>query len=339
LTFLSWLYGIAVSLRRWFYKAGWIKARKLPARVISVGNLTVGGTGKTPMVIAIVQRLKERGYKTVILSRGYGGKAGRGAVMVSDGEKVYEGPEMVGEEPFLMAKRLPGTPVVVGSDRYRTGGFAFQRWGSDFMVLDDGFQYLGIEKDVSLLLVDATNPFGNGCLLPRGILREPVELLKSADGIVLTKVNLVKDAAGLSKKIQVMAGSVPVFQAALAPVRLIQYSTQTQFSLNDLKERKVVCFSGIGNPKTFRNILEQLGAKISKELIFRDHHVYTDQDEEAIGLAVKEAACDFVITTEKDIFKISKDAIEKLNLYVLMVELVITGNKEDWDTLLTGQTN
>jgi tetraacyldisaccharide 4'-kinase len=166
-----------------------------------------------------------------------------------------------------------------------------------------------------------------------------VELLKSADGIVLTKVNLVKDAAGLSKKIQVMAGSVPVFQAALAPVRLIQYSTQTQFSLNDLKERKVVCFSGIGNPKTFRNILEQLGAKISKELIFRDHHVYTDQDEEAIGLAVKEAACDFVITTEKDIFKISKDAIEKLNLYVLMVELVITGNKEDWDTLLTGQTN
>jgi tetraacyldisaccharide 4'-kinase len=339
LIFLSWLYGKAVVLRRRFYQIGWIRTRRLPARVISVGNLTVGGTGKTPMVIAVAQRLKERGYNPAVLSRGYGGRAGKGVAVVSDREKIYEGPEMVGEEPVLIAKRLPGIPVVVGSDRYRTGGYAFQKWGTDLMILDDGFQYLGIEKDVSLLLVDATNPFGNGYLLPRGILREPVEQLKSADGIVLTKVNLVPDVVGLAEKIQDIAGPVPIFQAALVPVQLLRLSTGTHSSPNILESKKVVCFSGIGNPVAFRSILEQLGAKIARELVFRDHHVYTNHDEDGIELAAKETACDFVITTEKDIVKISERSVKKLDLHALRVDLVVTGNNEAWDALLTGQRN
>lgn len=337
LIFLSWLYGTAVTLRRWFYQTGWIKARRLPARVISVGNLTVGGTGKTPMVIAVAQRLKEKGYKPAVLSRGYGGKAGKRVTVASDGQQIYEGPAMVGEEPVLIAKRLPGIPVLVGSDRYRTGGYAFQKWGTDLMVLDDGFQYRGIEKDFNMVLVDATNPFGNGHLLPKGILREPIESLKFADGIVLTKVNLVPDVVGLSKRIRGIAGPVPIFHAVLAPTQLIRWTTGAQSPLKNLAEKKVVCFSGIGNPITFRRLLEQLGAIVSKELVFKDHHVYTSGDEDKIGLAVKEAGSDLVITTEKDIVKLSDGLIEMLNLHVLRVELIINENRESWEALLTGQ--
>lgn len=336
LIFLSWLYGAAVALRRWFYQIGWIKARRLPARVISIGNLTVGGTGKTPMVIAVAQRLKEKGYKPVVLSRGYRGKAGKGVTVVSDGEKIYEGPEMVGEEPVLIAKRSPGIPVLVGSDRYRTGGYAFQKWGTDLMVLDDGFQYLGIEKDLNLLLVDATNPFGNGYLLPRGILREPIRWLQSANGIVLTKANLVSDADRLKERIRGIAGPVPIFEATLAPTQLICWSTGAQSSLKDLVGKRIICFSGIGNPITFRWLLEQLGAKVVKEFVFEDHHTYTREDEAKIELAVKEMANDCVITTEKDIVKISDRAIKKLDLHLLRVELIITENKEAWEALLTG---
>lgn len=330
---------MAVASRRWFYQIGLIKTRRLPARVISVGNLTVGGTGKTPMVIAVAQRLKEKGYKPAVLSRGYKGKAGKGVSVVSDGEKICEDPEMVGEEPILIAKRLPGIPVLVGSDRYRTGGYAFQKWGTDLIVLDDGFQYLGIEKDLNLLLVDATNPFGNGYLLPRGILREPIDRLKSADGIVLTKVNLLPDVVGLAERIQRIAGPVPIFQAVLAPTQLICRSTGVQSSPKDLAGKKVVCFSGIGNPFTFRRLLEQLGAKVVKELVFKDHHAYTSGDEDKIELAAKETAGDFVITTEKDVVKISDRVIKKIDLHVLRVDLVVNGNKEAWDTLLTGRGN
>ena len=339
LTILSWLYGSAVALRRCFYQIGFIKARRLPARVISIGNLTVGGTGKTPMVIAIAQKLKEKGYKPAVLSRGYGGKAGRGVTAVSDGEKIYEGPGVVGEEPVLIAKRLPGIPVLVGSDRYRTGGYAIQRWGTDVMVLDDGFQYLGIEKGLNLVLVDATNPFGNDYLLPRGILREPIHRLKSADGIVLTKVNLVPDVVGLSRRIRGIAGPVPIFHAVLAPTQLICWSTGAHSAVKDLAGKKVVCFSGIGNPMTFRPLLEALGAKIVKEFVFEDHHVYTSGDEDVVEFAVKEAAADFAITTEKDAVKISDCAVKKLDLRVLRVELVVNENKVAWDTLLTGQEN
>lgn len=339
LIFLSWLYGIAVALRRWFYQIGWIKARRLSARVISIGNLTVGGTGKTPMVIAVAQRLKEKGYRPAVLSRGYKGKAGRGVIVVSDGEKIYEGPEMVGEEPVLIAKRLPGIPVLVGSDRYRTGGYAFQKWGTDLMVLDDGFQYLGIEKDLNLLLVDATNPFGNGHLLPRGILREPIQRLKSAGGIVLTKVNLVSDLVRLKERIRGIAGSVPIFEATLEPTQLICWSTGAQSSPKDLAGKRIICFSGIGNPIAFRRLLERLGAKVVKELVFEDHHAYTSGDENEIQLAVNEEASDRVVTTEKDIVKISDRLIKNLDLHALRVELVVTDNKETWESLLTGQEN
>jgi len=339
LIFLSWLYGAAVALRRWFYQIGWIRARRLPARVISIGNLTVGGTGKTPMVIAVARYLKEEGYRPAVLSRGYGGRAGRGVIVVSDGEKIYEGPEMVGEEPVLIAKRLPSIPVLVGSDRYRTGGYAFQKWRTDLMVLDDGFQYLGVEKDLNLVLVDAVNPFGNGYLLPRGILREPLPRLRSADGILLTKVNLVSDAGRLKERIQDIAGSVPIFEATLAPVQLIRWSTGALSSLKNLAGKRILCFSGIGNPITFRQLLEQLGAKVAKEFDFEDHHTYTDEDEAKIEFAVKETASDQVITTEKDIVKISDRAIQKLDIHVLRVELVVTENKEAWEALLTGQKN
>jgi tetraacyldisaccharide 4'-kinase len=337
LSFLSQIYGTGIALRRWFYRIGWIKARRLPARVISIGNLTVGGTGKTPMVIAAAQRLKEKGYRPAILSRGYMGKTRSDMTVVSDGERIYERPEMVGEEPVLIARRLPGIPVLVGKDRYQTGSYAIKKWGTDLMLLDDGFQYLGLEKDLDLILIDATNPFGNGSLLPRGILREPFWRLKHADGIVLTKVNLASDPAKLTDRLRGIVGTSPIFHAPLLPTHLICWSTGAQSSVKVLAGKRVVCFSGIGNPSTFGQLLEQLGSKVVKAFVYEDHHPYTSGDEDKIELAVKETSCDLVVTTEKDIVKISEHVVKKLDLHVLRVELVVTENKEAWETLLVGK--
>ena len=183
----SRLYGAGVSLRHRLYGAGFLKAGSLPCRVISVGNLAVGGTGKTPMTIYVAGLLKGLGYRVVVISRGYQGRKEKSGGIVSDGQTIQMGPQDAGDEPYLMALKLEGVPVLVGKDRFRIGMMAVREFVPDVLVLDDGFQHLKVHRDLDLLLLDASRPFGNGHLLPRGVLREPIDRLNRGDAIVLTR--------------------------------------------------------------------------------------------------------------------------------------------------------
>ncbi|MFZ3207577.1 MAG: tetraacyldisaccharide 4'-kinase, partial [Geobacteraceae bacterium] len=183
---LSLVYANIMRLRALVYRHGALRVNRLPRPVIAVGNLTVGGTGKTPMVALLCRDLLERGKRVTVLSRGYGGKAGKEPRIVSDGRTLFLSPAEAGDEPYMLAVTMPGLAVVIGSDRYRAGLFALEHLAPDIFIMDDGFQHLRLWRDLNILLVDSRSPFGNGLTLPAGLLREPVGAMKRADLVVLT---------------------------------------------------------------------------------------------------------------------------------------------------------
>ncbi len=187
LTLLSKAYGTGVRLRRNAYASGFLKQKKLPCTVISIGNLTTGGTGKTPMTIYVAEQVRRLGYRVAVLSRGYKGAAEKSGGIVSDGNAVLMDPLSAGDEPFLLAASLKGIPVLVGHDRYQSGMHAINRFQTEVVILDDAFQHLALFRDVNLLLLDSSLPFGNGHLLPRGSLREPVSALDFSDALIMTR--------------------------------------------------------------------------------------------------------------------------------------------------------
>src|SRR4030043_1067566 len=209
---LSLPYGWAVRTRTFLYSLGLLKTRRLPRPVISVGNITVGGTGKTPLVMALSEGLMERGIPTAILSRGYRGKKGSGP-LVTDGQRVLLSPEESGDEPFLMASVLKGIPILIGKDRLKNGEMALDRFPVLGFLLDDGFQHLPLHRDLNVLLIDAQIGFGDGHLLPRGILREPLSHLRRADLFLLTKVESPEACFPLEAILQKIHPSAPVFHS------------------------------------------------------------------------------------------------------------------------------
>src|SRR3972149_9569915 len=187
LLILSWFYGLGHRLRLALYNRGILKTKNLSIPVISIGNLTAGGTGKTPTIIMIAELLKGMGKKVAVLSRGYKGKAEGEINVVSDGDKILLNPLESGDEPYMMAARLKGIPVITGSDRYKTGKYAIEKFGTKIILLDDGYQHVQLDRNFNILLLDSNSPFGNGYLLPRGTLREPPSYINRADVIILTK--------------------------------------------------------------------------------------------------------------------------------------------------------
>ncbi len=184
---ISLLYGGVVKLREFFYKKKMLKSERLPCKVISVGNVTVGGTGKTPMTIYVAELLNRLGYKVAILSRGYKGGAEKTGGIVSDGRTIFMEPDMSGDEPFMLAAKLKNTPVIVGKNRFEAGMLAIKKFKPDIIVLDDAFQHLKLVRDINLVLSDCRRPFGNTHMLPRGTLREPLSALLRGDAFILTR--------------------------------------------------------------------------------------------------------------------------------------------------------
>ena len=212
---LSLLYGSIVRTREFFYQKKIFKSRKLPCKVISVGNLTVGGTGKTPMTIHLARRLSCQGYKTAVISRGYGGRSEKSAAIVSDGHQILLQSDEAGDEPFMIARNLKHIPVIVGQNRVKAGWLAIEKFAPDVIVLDDAFQHLKLVRDIDLVLLDYHRPYGNKHLLPRGTLREPISALARADAFILTRCDAVpgEDQAALKKII----GNRPVFKTVHIP--------------------------------------------------------------------------------------------------------------------------
>lgn len=323
-------YSFLQRARVFLYKNGLLKTEKVGSRVISIGNITAGGTGKTPAVMAIAKMAKEKGFNVAILTRGYRGLA-KGITPVSDGSKVLLNCRDAGDEPFLMAKKLSGIPVIKGKNRYLSAKFSIERFGSDLFVLDDGFQHLRLHRDVNILLIDATDPFGNGHLLPRGILREPLIAMERANIIVITKANLsrkIKETVEIIKKYNTTA---PIFFSHYKPVDLIDMKGNT-VSIENIRGSSLFIFSGLASHSSFRLLLEREGAKVSGELTYPDHFDYSKKDIDEIERKAEALGTDMVVTTEKDIVKIPY-LERKRQIWALRIEFIIEDEK-GWQSLL-----
>ncbi len=322
LLLLSFLYDVILRIRLLFYSTGIIKKQQLSAKVISVGNLTVGGTGKTPMVIALAEILMKNNKKAAILSRGYKSQDEGRLKIVSDGKGVKLDTASAGDEPYLIAERLKGAPVLICSDRYESGRYAIENFDADTIILDDGFQNLAIKKNIDILLIDAMNPFGNAHLLPRGILREPFSAIKRADIVIITKADYPKNVPNIVNCIRLYNEHAPIFKAVYKPSILVNIATGRKEGINSLNNKSVSIFSGIANPLSFSYLIKNTGATIVEEFVFNDHHSYIRGDlGKIVGSKAKDI--DMIITTEKDAVKIRGLIKEDVNIWAVRIDLSI----------------
>src|SRR3954471_17611649 len=341
----SYLFSGIVQLRLWLYRHRILRDQPLGCLVVVVGNLTVGGTGKTPVVEKFAKALRDRGRKVAILSRGYKSKAPPfwkkwwwslthadepPPRVVSDGERVLLDSEQAGDEPYMLARNLPGVIVLVDKNRVKAGEFAIKKFGCDTLILDDGFQYLPLKGRLNLLLVDKTNPFGNGHLLPRGILREPIKHLKRASYVFLTKSDGVRDVE-LEELIQKHNPGVDVIECAHRPQYLQRFGTDERQPLDWLRGRKVGAFSGIAVPESFEKFVRDLGGRIQFTRRFLDHYRFTSEDFVSIFTEGIEQKVEFIVTTEKDAVRLPEGLPCAVPIYYLRLEIDIIRGAADFD--------
>ncbi|MCP4902205.1 MAG: tetraacyldisaccharide 4'-kinase [bacterium] len=313
-----------VAARNFGFRVGCISTSRLPVPVISVGNLTFGGTGKTPTVISLVRELVRRGQRPAVLTRGYRRKDRRPTLIV--GPDSTASAERVGDEALEMATRLPGVPIAIDGDRVRGGREALRR-GASVIVMDDGFQHRRLARDLDLVLIDAGDPWGGGRLPPLGRLREPIKGLVRADAAIITKLPADSEGrfADLRQEIASIAPSLPVFGARLVPTGLI--SPEGRQSVECIANRRVVAMAGLGRPSGFVEALKDIDAQVVEQLFFRDHHHFDQADvDSAIACASQNRA--ILVTTAKDAAKLPRGA----GHWILEVEMV--PNEGSWDDVL-----
>jgi tetraacyldisaccharide 4'-kinase len=325
LQILSIPYSAAVAFRNRLYDRGVLKPVKLPCPVISVGNITVGGTGKSPTVILIASLLKEKGFHPAVLSRGYGGDTNLPVNIVSDGKCVSLGCREAGDEPVMIAQALPGIPVLTGPKRSLTGREAAERFGADVLILDDGFQHRSIFRDIDIVLLDAGRPFGNGFLLPRGPLRESPQALARATGVLRTGDSASETSLG-------KFDSSPSFRGVHKPREIVAAATGNASPLAMLKGMRVFAFAGIGAPDSFRKSLEALGAEVAAFRIFADHHPYSRSDIGALRLMAKDSGATMIVTTQKDAVRLTDfpDFLREVSLLRIGMEISPGGQFAEW---------
>lgn len=304
---LSLLYNAGLEVYLLPYRLGIRRRKRLPCPVISIGNLTTGGTGKTPMTQRLCRLLQARGYRVAVLSRGYGGRNEYGCALVSDGETVLLTAQEAGDEAYLLARTLPGVPVLVGKDRRITGRRAWEQFQPDVIVLDDGMQFWQLHRDLDVVLLNASTPFDNGWTLPRGLLREPPSHLRRAGIVVLT--NPAQAGAEriqrLQDRLRRLAPGRPVFTADFAPLCLKSPADETERPTAWLQDRRVATLAAIGNPGAFESLIESLGGVLAARFRYRDHQALTPAELERVFAQALAVGVEAVITTEKDAVKLS----------------------------------
>ena len=328
----SWLFGLVARLRAFLYARGILSSGSLPSRVVSVGNLTVGGSGKTPMVLHLARRCSDLGLRAVVLSRGYRGTHEKTGMIVSDGERMVASARAAGDEPYMIAKSLPRTPVIVGRDRVEMGGVACRRFAPDLVLLDDGFQHLRLRRDRDILLVDGSDGFGNGRLLPRGPLREPLTALRRADVVVITKIRDRRAVRPLETQIRKIRPDVEILHASFRPDTLVDLADGACRNLDALEGQSVIAVSGIVNPGYFEYLLSMTGANVTGRLEQPDHHAYTEADLRSLMALTGRGA--WIVTTEKDAAKMEGPSWKPGEIFALRVAMEIEEG-ERLDALLT----
>ena len=333
LALLSFGYGGLVRLRNAGYTRGLLRTERLPCRVVCVGNLTVGGTGKTPTVIALGAALSTSGSRVCVLLRGYR-REGKGVRVVSDGGKVLLGWREAGDESILLARSLPGVPVIVGGDRVAAGRLAVERFRAEVILLDDGFQHRRLHRDVDLVLLDAMDPFGGEWLLPRGRLREPISAAGRAQAMLVTRADQSGDLTGLRRRIGTIAPRLPLGWAVFRPDRLVELSSRQGRRVEELRERRVLAVSAIGNPQAFERTLMGAGACVAGNLAFPDHHAFTQEDGARMIREARAASAEWIVTTEKDAVRLDADRPAGLPVLSLGVHLEVVEGAEALEAAL-----
>lgn len=334
---LSFLYGQTMRLREALYARGVFSQRSLACRVISVGNLTVGGTGKTPVVIAVANALSACGRRVGVISRGYRRRSTSEIMLVSDGKSVREDPEETGDEPFLIARRCPGVAVAVGANRPLVGRYLVDRYRVDTLVLDDGFQHLALRRDTDLLLLDASAPFGNGYLLPRGRLREPISAIGRASAVLLTRAGQAGRLEEIKSRIRAVAPHVPIGVSDFVPSAVREVGGDGEEHPGVLKGRRVLAVSGIAQPDSFRRLLEGMGATVAGQCVFPDHHAYSPEDVHRLQRTAERLDVDRIVTTEKDAVKlahIEDVAKHQIEIWAVRIDLEWLEGREEWERII-----
>lgn len=318
---MSALYGAVTEMRLALYRRGILKSAKLAVPVISVGNITTGGTGKTPLVEYIARVVAADGLKVCILTRGYGRENPNQRVLVSDGQTVLANHREAGDEPRLLAENLLGIAAVVGdANRFASGQWAVAELGAEVFILDDGFQHLQLARDLNVATIDATNPWGARHLLPRGQLRERPRGLARADCIVITRADQVDDLDLLKLEIEKVSDHRPVFTSRMRAIAI------RQLGENATEQQEVIApvaaFSAIGNQRSFVSLLKDNGYELQFVSEFPDHHRYSQGDVDSIVEKAKKGGAKALITTAKDAVKL-RDLTFDLPCYVLEIEISI----------------
>lgn len=343
---LSHLYGSAVDARLWLYRNRILRERNLGCLVVSIGNLTVGGTGKTPVVEKFARSLQDGGRRVAILSRGYksvkqpflkrliGKIQGKNEIdpprVVSDGRSLLLDSKTAGDEPYMLAANLKDIPVVVDKDRVKSGKHAIAELNCDTLLLDDGLQYLRLKHRLDIVLVDRWHPFGTERLLPRGTLREPAKNLRRASYIFITKCNGDPNQE-LVKRIRTYNRTAEIIECEHRPQYLQHIETRESMPLDSLKGTRVGTVSAIAVPESFEHGVKNLGAKIEATCRFMDHHRFTEQEIITFINCCVESDVDMIITTEKDAVRFPRLGRMDVPIYFLRVEIGILSNEESFD--------
>ena len=337
---LSVLYLRIVTLRLHLFSSNVFRRHQLGCPVVSIGNLTVGGTGKTPVVEKLARDLSERGRKIAILSRGYKSVRRKGPQsaaspvrVVSEGRAILLDSKTAGDEPFMLAKNLRGVAVDVDKDRVGCGRHAVEKLGCDLLLLDDGLQYLKLHRRFDIVLIDREAPFGNEHLLPRGTLREPPAHLRRATHILITKCD-GSDLSELHQRIRMYNRTAPIIECRHRPVEVVDLATGEISPLSSLEGMRAASLSAIASPESFEQGLRKLGVSLELTQSFADHHRYSRREIDRFLKRCARRGLSYVLTTEKDAVRMPRLLNQELPIRYLRIEIEILKGKEHWEKML-----
>jgi tetraacyldisaccharide 4'-kinase len=320
-------------LRKKSYAKGLISVKRLPCPVVSIGNITVGGTGKTPIVGMITRFLLDHGRHPVILTRGYKRRGGKNLKIISDAEKVLAFPEEAGDEPYMLARWLPGVPIIVGKDRYASAIFAMKKFITDCFILDDGFQHISLFRDMDILVINARDPFSDGKLLPWGHLREPLSSINRASLVLLNKSIPGQSLDCIFGVIRKYNTKAPIIETTYKPVYLVSALNDKKcMPISKLKGKSVLTFSGIADPSSFLELLKEIGAIIVNSLIFSDHHWFSEGDLDKIKRIANSSDAEYIVTTEKDGVRLPADCTD--GIYILKMKMGFKKSQQDLENIM-----
>ena len=345
LDIFSFIYEKLVNLKLWLYKRNLLQQEKIDCYVISIGNITVGGTGKTPTSQRLAREISSMGYKVAILNRGYRAKWKGDVGVVSDGKELLMTAAQAGDEAYLLAKNLPDVPVLIGPDRSLTGQYAIEHFGVEIAILDDGYQHWQLKRDLDILLVDSINVFGNGHVLPRGTLRESLAHLDRADICLLTKVDQAAphSCEYIRETLAKNNDHALVVESIHNPkgfVEIGDWSTNIGCSgkkINEMAGCKIVAVSAIGNPASLEQTLQSIGTVIVESIRFPDHHDYTTSEIAAVMEQAQKRGAEALVITDKDAVKFPKEIINKENripIYIISIAIKFQKGADEFQTYL-----